>query len=78
MLRPERQHDGLFVGRGLQLEAEPDAEALAQGQAERAVDAAAKRRVHDELHAAALVEESLETMRRVVGIAPSARAPVAM
>ena len=36
------------------------AEALAQGEAEGAVDAASIRAVQDELHAAALVEEALE------------------
>ena len=37
-----------------------DAEALAQGEAPGAVDARAEGRVHDELHAARLVEEALE------------------
>ena len=67
VLRAEREHDRLLVGRGLQLEAEADAEALAQRQAPGAVDAAAERRVHDELHAAALVEEALEHDARLRG-----------
>ena len=57
---PERQHDGVFGGRGLQLEVEGAAEFLAQRQAEGAVDARAERRMDDELHAAGLVEEALE------------------
>ena len=60
VLRAEREHDRLLVGGGLQLEAEADAEALAQREAPGAVDPRAERRVHDELHAAALVEEALE------------------
>jgi hypothetical protein len=60
VLRPQRQDDRLLVGGRLQLEAEPDAELLAQGQAPGPVDARAERRVHYELHAAALVEEPLE------------------
>ena len=56
----ERQHDGVLGRRRLQLEIELAAEALAQRQAPRAVDAAAERRVDDELHAAGLVEEALE------------------
>ena len=39
VLRAEREHDRLFVGRGLQLEAEAAAEPLAQGEAPGAVDA---------------------------------------
>src|SRR5207244_3212934 len=45
-------------GGGLQLEVERHAEALPEREAPRAVDAAAERRVHDELHAAGLVEEA--------------------
>ncbi len=60
VLRAERQHDGLLVGRRLQLESETHAEPLAQREPPRPVDAAAERRVHDELRAAALVEEALE------------------
>ncbi len=60
VLGPEREHDRLFVGRGLELEAEPDAEAFAQSEPPGAVDRRAEGSVHDELHAAALVEEALE------------------
>ena len=60
MVRTERQHDRVVAGGGLQLEVERAAELLAQREPERAVDAAAVRRVHDELHAAGLVEEALE------------------
>src|SRR5262249_17964049 len=41
-------------------EAEADAELLPEGEPPRLVDARAEWRVHDELHAAALVEEALE------------------
>ncbi len=58
--RRQRQHDRVFGGRGLQLEIELAAEAFAQREPPRAVDAAAERRVHDELHAARFVEETLE------------------
>src|SRR4030095_16353735 len=58
--RRQRQHDGVFGGCRLQLEVELEAKALAKRQSPRAVDAAAERRMDDELHAAALVEESLE------------------
>ena len=57
---PERQHDGVFGGRGLQLEVEPPAEPLAQGQAPGAVDPPAERAVDDELHPARLVEETFD------------------
>ena len=59
-------------GRGLQLEVELAAEALAQRQAPGAVDARAEGRVHHELHAARLVEEALEHELSCVGSAPSA------
>ncbi len=67
MLRPQREHDGVVAGGGLQLEVEADAEALAQREAPGAVDARAEGRVHDELHAAGLVEEALEDDVRVGG-----------
>ena len=63
MLRPERQQQRVFGGRRLQLEIELPAEALAQRQAPRLVDAAAERRVQHELHAAGFVEEALEDQR---------------
>src|SRR5439155_12580905 len=59
-LRPERKDDRLFVRRGLQLESETHAELLAQRETPRAIDLRAERRVDDELHPAALVEEALE------------------
>src|SRR5262249_48378676 len=46
--------------RRLQLEIELAAEALAQGESPGAVDAAAERRMNDELHAADFVEKALE------------------
>ena len=60
VLRAKREDDRLFVGRGLQLEAETDAELLAQRETPGAVDFRSERGVHDELHPAALVEEALE------------------
>ena len=57
---PEREHHRVVARRRLQLEVEAAAEALAEGEAERAVDAAAERRVDHELHPARLVEEALE------------------
>ena len=56
----EGEDDGFFVGGGLQLEVEADAEALAQGEAPGAVDAGAERGVDDQLLAAGFVEEALE------------------
>ncbi len=56
----QRQDDRVLGRRRLQLEVELAAEALAQREPPRAVDAAAERRVDDELHAARLVEEALE------------------
>ena len=58
--RRQRQHDRVLGRRRLQLEIELAAEALAQRQAPGAIDAAAERRVDDELHAARFVEEALE------------------
>ena len=58
--RGERQDDGVLGRRGLKLEIERAAEALAQGEAPGAVDAAAEGRMDDELHAARFVEEALE------------------
>ena len=63
VLRPEREHQRVFGGGRLQLEVELPAEALAQGEAPGLVDAAAERRMQHELHAAGLVEESLEHQR---------------
>ena len=63
VLRPEREQQRVFGGRGLQLEVELTAEPLAQREAPRLVHAAAERRVQHELHAARLVEEALEDER---------------
>ncbi len=60
VLGPEREDDGVVVRRRLQLEVEGHAEALAQRQAEGAVDAPAERRVDDELRALAVVEAALD------------------
>ena len=60
VLGPEREHDGVVVGRRLQLEVERDAEPLAQRQPERAVDAATEGRVDDQLRALAVVEAALD------------------
>ena len=56
----ERQHDRILGGRRLQLEIERAAEALAQHQAEGAIDAGAERRVDHQVHVAGFVEEALE------------------
>ena len=58
MLLAQRQHNAIICCRGLQLEIEGQAEALANRQAPRAIDAAAKRGVQDELHAARFIKES--------------------
>ena len=74
VLRPQRQHQRVFGGGGLQLEVELAAETLAQGEPPGLVDAAAERRVQHELHAAGLVEEPLEHERVLRGNHPE-RAP---
>ena len=56
----QREDDVVFSRGRLQLEIELAAEPFAQRQAPGAIDAAAKRRMDDELHAADLVEEALE------------------
>src|SRR5689334_12292971 len=63
MLRPQRQQQRVLGRRGLQLEVELPAEALAQRESPGAVDARAERRMQDELHAAGLVEEALQHER---------------
>ena len=60
MRRSKREHDGVFRRRGLQLEVELLAEALAQRETPGAIDPASEWRVQDELHSARLVEEPLE------------------
>ena len=59
VLRAEREEHAVVGRGGLELEVERATEALAHEQAERAVDARTERGVHDELHAARLVEEAL-------------------
>ena len=56
----ERQYDIVLGRRRLQFEVELAAKALAQRQAPGPIEAAAERRVNDELHAARFVEEALE------------------
>ena len=58
--RSQGQQDAFFVRRCLQLKVEADAEALAQRQSPGAIDARAERCMHDELLAAAFVEEALK------------------
>ena len=57
---PERKHDGVVAGRGLQLEVEIHAEALAERQPEPAVQPCAERRMSHQLHPAAVVEEPFQ------------------
>ena len=61
--RAERQDDGVLRGGGLQLDVEIPAKALAESQPPGEVDPPAERRVQDQLHAAALVEEALQDDR---------------
>ena len=58
--RTKREHDRIFGGCGLQLKIELAAETFAQRQSPGAIEPAAKRRMQDELHAAAVVEEPFE------------------
>ena len=59
MLLGQRNIQAVVGGRSLQLEIEAAAEAFAQRQAPRLIDAAAEGRMQDQLHAAALIEEAL-------------------
>src|ERR1700722_18182239 len=59
VLLAQRDIQAVIGGSGLQLKIKRATEALAQRQAPGFVDAGAERRVDDELHAAAFVEESL-------------------
>ena len=59
VLLGEGDVDAVVGGGGLELEVEAAAEAFAEGEAEGFVDAAAEGGVEDELHAAAVVEETL-------------------
>ena len=56
----QRQDDGILGRRRLQFKIEGAAKAFAQSQAPGLVDAAAERRVHDQLRAAGFIEEALE------------------
>jgi hypothetical protein len=56
----KREYDGIFRGCSLQLKIKLDTKALAQRQTPGAIETAAKRRMHHELHAAAIVKESLQ------------------
>ena len=67
MLRSQRQQQRIIGCCSLELEVELTAETFAQRQRPRAVDAAAKRRVQHELHAARFVEEALEHERLLGG-----------
>src|ERR1700719_3465367 len=60
-MRFGQRNDDIVLGScGLKLEVELAAEALAQRQSPRAIDAAAIGRMDDELHASRLVEKTLE------------------
>ena len=59
MLLAERNHHAVVRRGRLQLEVERAAEALAQRQAPRPIDARSERRMQDELHAAGFVEKPL-------------------
>ena len=74
VLRPEREQDRVVARRRLQLEVERDAEPLAQRQPERPVEPRPERRVHDQLHPAALVEEPFKDDGVQSGSCPSAAA----
>ncbi len=63
----ERQHDRVLGRRGLQLEVEGAAEALAQRQAPGAVEPAAEGRVDHQLHAARGIEEAFHHERVLRG-----------
>ena len=59
VLLAERKKQTVVGGRGLQSKVEGTAETLPQGQPPGAVQASAERRMDDELHPAAFIEESL-------------------
>ena len=70
VLLAERNVQAVVSRRGLQLEVERTAKALAQRQAPGLVNARSKRRVDNELHAAAFVEEALGDYRGLRGNRP--------
>jgi len=79
VLGAKGEDDCFFVGRSLQLEAETAAETLAKCEPPRAVDPTPERRVDDELHSTALVEETLKNdplLRRGGAEHPLARGDV--
>src|SRR5215469_954580 len=59
VLLSQRDVQAVIGGAGLKLKIEGDAEALAQCQPPGLIDARAKRRMNNELHAAAFIEETL-------------------
>src|SRR5581483_9611493 len=59
VLVAQGENEAVIRRGGLKLEVEGAAEALAQRQSPRSIDARAERRVNDELHATALIEETL-------------------
>src|SRR5579871_3631066 len=59
MLIAQRQHQTVVSGRGLQLEIESPAETLTQRQSPGAIDWRSERRMDDELHSSAFIEEAL-------------------
>src|SRR3954469_21842336 len=63
MLRSERQQQCVFSRRGLKFEVELTTEPFPQRESPRAINAAAERRVNDELHAARFIEEALDDER---------------
>ena len=57
---PQGKNNRILGRRGLQFEIELAAEALAQSKAPGAVQAAAERRMHHQLHATAFVKETFQ------------------
>ena len=78
MLLGQRDVQSVVGRRRLQFEVEGAAEALAQRQSPGLVDASAKRRVNDELHAAGFIEETFGDDRLLVGTSPSTARPATM
>ena len=67
VLLGERDVEAVIGGSRLEFEIETAAETFAQGQSPGLVDACAKRRMNDELHAAAFIEEALRDDRLLGG-----------
>ncbi len=72
----QRQHNRIFGGRRLQFEIEGAAEALAQRQPPRTIDAAAVRRMDDQLGTAAGIEDALHDQTLLGGHRAQCRASV--